>query len=56
MRNLELGGYELKDAFEYGGRVIDTNSLKRVLLTKENNRKYKNPIPSGINSKIKQDY
>jgi hypothetical protein len=56
MRNLELGGYELKDAFECDGRVIKTNSLKRVLLTKEKNRKYKNPMPSGIDYKIKQDY
>ena len=56
MRNLELGGYELKDAFEWDGRVITTNSLKRVLLTKEENRKYKNPMPSGIGYKIKQDY
>lgn len=56
MRNLELGGYELKDAFECDGRVIKTNSLKKVLLTKEKNGKYKNTIPSGIDYKIKQDY
>lgn len=56
MRNLELGGYELKDAFEWDGKLIKTNSLKKVLLTKENNRKYKNPIPFGMDNKIKQDY
>lgn len=54
MRDLELGGYELKDAVEYEGSVMTTNSLRNVLLTAEKNRRYKNPLP--LSNRIKRDY
>lgn len=57
MRNLEIGGYEIKDGFEWNGRYTNTNSLKKLLTCKSRPRgNYKDPIPFEYMTNTKKDF
>ena len=57
MRNLEIGGNEIKDGFEWNGKYIKTNSLKKLLTCKDRpSGNYKDPIPFAYMANFKKDF